>query len=108
NGKKLKGEFALVKLKKDEPLDNSWLLIKHKDPYASDDDITKSDKSVVTERSMEEIADNKNANLWVSSKDVDLEGASKKELPDEISPMLATLIDKSFDDPDFIFEIKWD
>jgi bifunctional non-homologous end joining protein LigD len=31
-GKKLKGEFALVKLKNAE--ENSWLLIKHKDKYA--------------------------------------------------------------------------
>jgi bifunctional non-homologous end joining protein LigD len=33
-GKKLKGEFALVKLKGKE--DNSWLLIKHNDDYAVD------------------------------------------------------------------------
>lgn len=32
SGKKLKGEFALVKLKKND--DNSWLLIKHNDKYA--------------------------------------------------------------------------
>lgn len=33
-GKKLKGEFALVKMKGSE--DNAWLLIKHKDKYASE------------------------------------------------------------------------
>ena len=33
--KKIKGEFALVKLKGTE--DNSWLLIKHNDEYAVDD-----------------------------------------------------------------------
>jgi bifunctional non-homologous end joining protein LigD len=33
-GKKLKGEFVLVKLKGKE--DNSWLLIKHHDQYAAD------------------------------------------------------------------------
>lgn len=32
-GRKLKGEFALVKMKGD---DNSWLLIKHKDKYATE------------------------------------------------------------------------
>lgn len=32
HGKKLKGEFALVKMKNTE--ENSWLLIKHKDDYA--------------------------------------------------------------------------
>lgn len=35
-GKKLKGEFVLVKLKAKE--DNSWLLIKHHDEYAVDTD----------------------------------------------------------------------
>ena len=36
NGKKLKGEFALVKLKPrgEEKESNSWLLIKHKDEFA--------------------------------------------------------------------------
>jgi bifunctional non-homologous end joining protein LigD len=34
-GKKLKGEFALVKLKGKD--DNAWLLIKHRDEYAVDD-----------------------------------------------------------------------
>lgn len=35
HGKKLKGEFALVKLKAKE--DNAWLLIKHNDDYAVQD-----------------------------------------------------------------------
>jgi bifunctional non-homologous end joining protein LigD len=36
HGKKLKGEFALVRLKNDEKNDNSWLLIKHRDDFAVD------------------------------------------------------------------------
>jgi bifunctional non-homologous end joining protein LigD len=36
HGNKLKGEFALVKLKAKK--DNAWLLIKHKDQYAVQDD----------------------------------------------------------------------
>jgi bifunctional non-homologous end joining protein LigD len=35
HGKKLKGEFALVKMKNTE--ENSWLLIKHKDDFAESD-----------------------------------------------------------------------
>ncbi|HZI68684.1 MAG TPA: DNA polymerase ligase N-terminal domain-containing protein [Hanamia sp.] len=35
-GKKLKGEFVLVKLKSKD--DNSWLLIKHRDEEATDED----------------------------------------------------------------------
>lgn len=34
HGKKLKGEFALVKMKNDE--NNAWLLIKHKDKFAEE------------------------------------------------------------------------
>lgn len=36
NGKKLKGEFALVRLK--DSNSNSWLLIKHRDSYATDEE----------------------------------------------------------------------
>ena len=35
-GKKLKGEFVLVHLQKDDAKNNSWLLIKHNDEYAVD------------------------------------------------------------------------
>ena len=53
HGKKLKGEFALVKLKNAE--DNAWLLIKHRDKYAKDTDITKKDKSVVSGKTLEKV-----------------------------------------------------
>src|ERR1044071_3623168 len=51
HGKKLKGEFALVKLKNSE--DNAWLLLKHRDEYATDEDVTKKDKSVVSGKTLE-------------------------------------------------------
>jgi bifunctional non-homologous end joining protein LigD len=40
HGRKLKGEFALVNLKKDE---KSWLLIKHRDEHATDEDYNSED-----------------------------------------------------------------
>lgn len=46
NGKKLKGEFALVKLKTKQ--ENTWLLIKSKDQYATEEDILQQDKSVLS------------------------------------------------------------
>jgi len=49
HGKKLKGEFALVKMKNTD--DNSWLLIKHKDDFAEspyDAEENTSSKSLVT------------------------------------------------------------
>jgi len=36
-GKKLKGEFVLVHLHKDDSRDNSWLLIKHHDEFSVDE-----------------------------------------------------------------------
>jgi len=47
-GKKLKGEFALVKIKNDKFGKNSWLLIKHKDKFAVNsfyDSETKTNKT---------------------------------------------------------------
>ncbi|MEP6793010.1 MAG: DNA polymerase ligase N-terminal domain-containing protein [Saprospiraceae bacterium] len=52
HGKKMKGEWALVKTHQSE---NSWLLIKHKDKYASDADITEKEKSVVSGKTIEQI-----------------------------------------------------
>lgn len=51
NGKKLKGEFALVKLKTKQ--ENTWLLIKSKDKYANDEDVLQQDKSVLSNRTLE-------------------------------------------------------
>ncbi len=51
-GKKLNGEFALVKMKKE---DNSWLLLKKKDQFASEKDVTKENKSVITGKTIEDL-----------------------------------------------------
>jgi bifunctional non-homologous end joining protein LigD len=53
-GKKLKGEFALVKLKNND--DNSWLLIKHNDEYAVDTDYS----------SEEDTPENSPINKWLA------------------------------------------
>lgn len=50
NGNKLKGEFALVKAY--GKAENSWLLMKLDDKYASDKDITLKDKSVISKKSI--------------------------------------------------------
>ena len=38
----------------------------------------------------------------------DLTGAIKRPMPSAIQPMLASVIEKPSDDPDWLFEIKWD
>jgi bifunctional non-homologous end joining protein LigD len=37
-----------------------------------------------------------------------LEGATKRPMPAAVYPMLATSVEKPFDDPEWLFEIKWD
>jgi bifunctional non-homologous end joining protein LigD len=37
-----------------------------------------------------------------------LQHAGKSPLPHKIKPMLATLVDEPFDDPDWMYEVKWD
>ena len=66
HGKKLKGEFALVKTHYQG--ENSWLLIKHNDDYATTDEVTEKDKSVVTKRTLEQI-EQKSDKIWKSNRE---------------------------------------
>jgi bifunctional non-homologous end joining protein LigD len=68
NGSKLKGGFAMVKLKNDKSgKGNSWLLFKERDQYATNSDITKKDKSVTTGRNLNQIEKAKDK-VWKSNK----------------------------------------
>lgn len=58
-GKKLEGDYALVHIKGGE--ENAWLLIKKKDKYASSADITKKAASVLSGKTIQELAGNKNS-----------------------------------------------
>jgi bifunctional non-homologous end joining protein LigD len=53
-GKKLKGEFSLVKLKGRQ--ENAWLLIKKNDKYSSDTDVTQKNKSVISKLTLDDLA----------------------------------------------------
>ena len=109
NGTVLKGEFALIRLRKASPKD--WLLIKKNDEFAGENDISKLE-------SADEVADKdpgKKKRLKILEKS-GLSPALLKQTGIEendfavphYDPMLATLIDKPFDNREWIFEIKWD
>jgi bifunctional non-homologous end joining protein LigD len=69
NGKRLKGDFALVKMKGRRPgsKGNEWLLIKKHDQHEVEDyDIDHYDSSVLTKRSMDEIAGDEASAEWRS------------------------------------------
>ncbi len=103
-GEKLKGLWALVKLKNADE-ENSWLLIKEKDEYATSEDVTLQDRSVVSGVKVDEVGSGSRKG---SIDEEFLRSLPKDKIPEFIKPMLATLIDKPFDDEEFIFEIKWD
>ncbi|WP_293309548.1 DNA ligase D [Pedobacter sp. UBA5917] len=135
NGEKLHGEFALVKTH--GMGENGWLLIKHKDDHASVKDITKQDKSVLSGKTIEKM-EKTSEKVWKEGKEqkikdekkspaiknkketkevgaggkVDvksiLKKAPKSAIPKNIKPMLATLVDEPFDDPNWQYEVKWD
>ncbi len=121
NGHKLKGEYALVKTK--GMGDNAWLLIKHKDEFASTKDITRQSKSVQSGKTIAGVSAAPQR-LWKSNakktaaptrkpaqkttRKKSVQKRKKYKLPATISPMLATLVDKPFDDPGWLYEIKWD
>jgi bifunctional non-homologous end joining protein LigD len=162
NGHKLKGEFALVRTKGRG--ENSWLLIKHRDRYASEKPVTDKDKSVVSKKTLEQIEKDPKAREWESNRSdgkarrakkvggrkagagtnekagvgratngkagvskaangkAGAKTGRKKEagtvaapaagrraaMPQDVSPMLATLVDKPFDEEGWLYEIKWD
>lgn len=81
DGKKLKGDFALVHIKSRRPgtKGNEWLLIKHRDVYVQPGyDIDQYDYSVLTRRTMDEIAGDTGSAEWKNSRKVSGTGASKK------------------------------
>ncbi len=109
-GQKLRGSFALVKLRRSQK-GNEWLLIKHRDAAsAANWQIDQHDGSALSGRSMEEIAqgparfDPSDAPSGAAA----LDGARRAKMPAKMSPMLATLTDKPFSHPDWLFEIKLD
>lgn len=53
-GKKLKGRYSLVRMKREDDdkkgEEHSWLLVKHEDNYATTDDVTDDDWSVISRK----------------------------------------------------------
>jgi bifunctional non-homologous end joining protein LigD len=89
-GKKLKGEFVLVRLKNDE---KNWLMIKHKDDYSVNKlyDAEDEKNGVIAKKTVASIRHGK-----------------AKKITTYIKPMLASIAKTAFDDKDWLFEIKWD
>ena len=160
HGKRLNGDFALVHIKARRPgsKGNEWLMIKKHDDHVEEGyNIDEYDTSVLSKKTMAQIAGDEDSAEWTSSKKAsrgrlkadwlagtvakldkkklkkqttegteehretrlksnssvpsvvkDLQGAVKHPMPSSIRPMLANITEKPFDDPNWLFEIKWD
>lgn len=88
HGKKIRGNFALVHSAREDH-ENHWLLIKKKDTYATDLDY---DAETFANR----------------SKEPKLSKLRSFDPKAPVKPMLAVNANKIFNDPDWIYELKWD
>lgn len=111
-GSKLKGEYALVHTKQSE---KSWLLIKHKDEFATSTDVTRKTRSVKSGKTLEELEKNNRTSpvKKTRTKQAKAEKTSSPpknnsaKLPSSMPPMLATL-SEPFQEKGWLYEIKWD
>jgi bifunctional non-homologous end joining protein LigD len=110
HGKKLEGEWTLIRLKHAE--DNTWLLLK------SGEDLRpigkkKDDESAVSGRTMARIAREKDAE-WSSHKKTTPEKSKDKAKPKRkvalkwVAPMKATLVAEPPAHGDWLYELKFD
>ncbi|MBI4474110.1 MAG: DNA ligase, partial [Acidobacteria bacterium] len=110
-GKKLKGEWVLVRGSRDP---KGWIFFKVRDQYAATEGSITEDRpeSVVSGLDVEEIGE-KPAKQWVTPIERELEKygmkkAGRTPFPKNIQPMLATLGEKPFNNDAWIFELKLD
>jgi bifunctional non-homologous end joining protein LigD len=106
HGTRLKGSWALVKMKNTK---NDWLLIKHQDEFADPGiDILESGNSVISGLSIQDLKEGRTSRQ-VDAKELEkIPGARQARFPDSLGPMMASLTQKPFSDPAWIFEPKLD
>jgi bifunctional non-homologous end joining protein LigD len=134
-GHKLRGKFILIRINSSKGKDvNQWLLMKSSDNFESKEDLTiTKPKSILSGRRNEDLErkqkekrddesykkkDKMQMNITNTIKlndnqlnDIDVLLERQKELekfPIKVKPMLSTLVDKPFNNKDWVFEVKWD
>jgi bifunctional non-homologous end joining protein LigD len=99
-GKKLRGEFSLVRMNRGDG--KNWLLLKKSDDTAGRVDVTADVASVKTGRTLVDVAGRRRRKIAIPP------AAPKGKMPHAVRPMLATPVAEPFDRPGWLFEIKWD
>ena len=123
NGQKLKGRFSLIKTSRE----NQWLLIKANDEFASEDeDLTISKPDSVLTGGKTRVLYSRNSKKGssvsaaikpgrkgkningTSAKKTTIQALTAEQFPTSIKPMLARLVNRPFDNKEWVFEVKWD
>ena len=100
-GEKVKGSFALVRTSRNQ----DWLLIKHKDRFATKDDVTARNRSVLSGIAVDEMKARPVRRIDAAA----LAPAGKRAaMPDKLEPMHAELADAPFNHADWMWEPKLD
>ena len=116
HGEKVRGRFTIVRTDRrgggDEDRER-WLLIHKRDEAAVDGwDAEDHPRSVRTGRTNDEVLEGAAPRFTADPPrppaEIDLSAARDEPMPDFIPPMRATLADAPFDDPAWLFEVKWD
>src|SRR5690606_2049728 len=103
HGKKLKGEFALVRMNSDKD-ENNWLLIKHNDDHAAKEEYNAENETSPSSKVSKKVEKKQTAKKQVIEKQTD----KKQKMNSFSKPMLASSASEPFDGDEWIFEIKWD
>src|SRR6185437_10053827 len=122
HGHKLKGRFKISRARDER--ENAWYVQKVKDSFANTKDITIRDRSVLSFKTLAEIAAHPSKE-WQSHQPAGkrkekpaqrsavklkskIKNGKKCAMPASVKPMLCTLIAEPFNDEDWLYELKWD
>jgi bifunctional non-homologous end joining protein LigD len=102
-GEKLKGSFALVRTR----TATQWLLIKHKDAFATGIDVRLQERSVLSGVSLDELTALAAPPRRAAAQRLGPSGPAEA-MPDTMAPMLAMTGEAARSDPAWLFEPKLD
>ncbi|HEX2306121.1 MAG TPA: DNA ligase D [Nitrososphaeraceae archaeon] len=100
-GKKLRGGFTLIRTKNK----NQWLLIKVDDGFALKEDFTITHPGSVLRESISSIKKSR-SNPSITGSHIYTN--KREDFFSRVVPMLASPVDKAFNNKQWVFEIKWD
>jgi bifunctional non-homologous end joining protein LigD len=105
-GYKLRGEWTLVRTRRDEGGKQQWLLMKHRDAYAGPRAV--AEESVLSGRLLEEVASGVDRAATALQEARRL-GAKERALGKaDLRPMLAEVREEPFSGDGWLFELKYD